>query len=264
MRRAEARHHEQQLHREDATNDAAQIARVARDDWPGDDLVRPDFIEPQKDERSGCEHDGHDHPPTADAARGANDKRGCAEDGGTGGRQPPGPRQVLARLSRSQTGLALGGAHPTRAGRVRSSISPSTLRATSAAPPNARPTMSSPTAMARGAPSQSRRQSPRRPWSRAAASSNERGAPAHQRVLRCHAECDRGHDPRRTGREQRGRELSDVETSHQRFRSPKLASASLNASAMSLCDSPPRTPAATVSQNRSRRAARPIRACVRG
>ena len=32
-----------QLHREDATDDAAQIARVAGDDRPRDDLVRPDF-----------------------------------------------------------------------------------------------------------------------------------------------------------------------------------------------------------------------------
>ena len=61
-----------------------------------------------------------------------------------------------------------------------------------------------------------------------------------------------------------GRELSDGETGHQLFRSPKLASASLNASAMSLRDSPPSSPAATASQNRSRRAARPIRTCVRG
>jgi hypothetical protein len=68
------------------------MARVVSDERSGDDLVRPDFIQPQKDHSSGREDGGLEHVAIGDDSRGANDERGRAEESRTGGRQAPGPR----------------------------------------------------------------------------------------------------------------------------------------------------------------------------
>ena len=80
-----------------SSSSIAKMRRTTRRNGPRrprrsapDNLVRPDFIEPQKDQSSGCEHEGHEHP-IADDTRGTNDERGCAEDSRTRGRQAPGP-----------------------------------------------------------------------------------------------------------------------------------------------------------------------------